>query len=174
MMKDNDNKNTNDQDNNLDEEILNEESKLLVELEELKKLLEEKDASHKRALADYINLKKRSEEEKFAVIKFANEVLLEKFISIFNDLEEAQKHMPTSHPELVSGSQKVVEKFKKTLESEGIEIIDPINEFFDSNTMEAIESVEGEKDKIIKVYRKGYKLNDKVIVTAMVAVGKGS
>lgn len=121
-----------------------------------------------RALADYINLKKRTDEDRINLVKFANEVLLEKVIGIFNDLEEAKKHIDDK------GLEKVIEKFKKTLDNEGIEQIDPEGKKFDPSTMEAIESTKGEKDKVIRVYRKGYKLQDKVIITAMVAVGDGS
>ena len=151
----------------LNKDILNEEKKLLEELEILKKLLEEKDESHKRALADYINLKRRTDEDKIAVIKFANEVLIEKFIGIFNDLEEANKHINDN------GLAKVIDKFLKILKDEGVEIIDPLGKEFNSDDMEAIESIKGKKNYVEKVYRKGFKLNGKTIITAMIAVGNG-
>lgn len=170
-----DNKHDKKEESKLEEEIKHEQKEILKELEDLKSMLSDKEDSYKRALADYINLKRRSEEEKIAVVKFANEVLLEKFIGIFIDLEEAKKHMVQfGHPELLDGLSKVLDKFLKVLKDEGIELIDPKGELFAPLEMEAIESLPGEKDVVVKVYRKGFKLNGKVIITAMVAVGNGN
>jgi molecular chaperone GrpE (heat shock protein) len=39
--------------------------------------------------------------------------------------------------------------------------------------MEAVEMVEGEKNKVVEVIQKGYKLNDKLLKPARVKVGLG-
>ena len=44
----------------------------------------------------------------------------------------------------------------------------------DPSSMECQEMTEGEKDKVIKVIRPGYKLHDRVLRTARVVVGSGT
>ena len=71
----------------------------------------------KRALADYANLKKRTEEEKTSVVRFANTVLIVKFLDILDNLETAQKNLNDQGLELV------IKKFQDALKSEKIEEI---------------------------------------------------
>lgn len=137
------------------------------EFEELKTKCEDFENKYKRALADYTNLQRRSEEEKERFVKFANEVLLKRVLEIFDDLEESQKHIKDE------GLGKVVGKFKKFLNDNAVEEIEAEGKKFDPELHEAIESVEGEDGKILKVHRKGYKFFSKPLRTAMVAVGSG-
>src|SRR3990167_8508466 len=78
----------------------------------------ELEAQLKRALADYANLRKRSEEEKHSVVKFANTVLIIKFLEILDSLETAQKNLNDQGLELV------IKKFKDVLASENIKEIE--------------------------------------------------
>jgi molecular chaperone GrpE len=137
------------------------------EIEALKEKSEEFENKYKRALADYTNLQRRSEEDKERIIKFANEILLVKVLEIFDDLEQSQKHIKDE------GLDKVVDKFKKFLTSQGLEEVESEGKKFDPTVHEAIESVEGEEDKVIKVHRKGYKFFSKPLRPALVAVGSG-
>lgn len=119
----------------------------------------------KRALADYANLQKRTEEEKKAVIKFGNVVLLAKFLDILDHLEEAQKTINSEGLELV------IKKFKDTLSLEGVSEIAANGSHFDPAKHEGIATVEGEKSgEIAEVLQKGYELDGKVIRPARVRV----
>ncbi len=137
------------------------------EIELLQQKAEDFENKYKRALADYTNLQRRSEEEKEKFIKFANEVLIVKILEIFDDLEQSQKHIKDE------GLSKVVDKFKKFLNDNGVEEVESEGKDFDPEIHEAIESVEGETNKVIKVHRKGYKFFNKPLRTAIVAVGSG-
>ena len=72
------------------------------------------------------------------------------------------------------GMEMVLKSFKKVLESEGIEEIDPIGQPFDPNTAEAIMAMpaaEGEESGIVKmVHEKGHKKGEKVLRYAKVVV----
>jgi len=138
-----------------------------VENEELITKCEELENKYKRALADYVNLQRRSEEEKDRFIKFANEVLIKQILEILDDLEQSQKHIADT------GLDKVVEKFKKFLVNQGVEEVESEGKDFDPTLHEAIESIEGEEGKVLKVHRKGYKFFSKPLRTAIVAVGSG-
>lgn len=125
----------------------------------------ELEAQLKRALADYANLQKRTEEEKKAVVKFGNVVLMAKFLDILDHLEEAQKTINSE------GLGLVIKKFKDILASEGINEIPTEGVGFDPAKHEGIATVEGEKEgEIDEVLQKGYELDGKVIRPARVRV----
>lgn len=119
----------------------------------------------KRALADYSNLQKRSEEEKKIFVKFANIVLINKFLDVLDNLEEAQK---TLHSQ---GLDLVVKKFKDALASEGVKEIAAVGTDFNPNHHEGIAMVAGKKEgEIAEVLQKGYEIDGKVIRPARVKV----
>jgi molecular chaperone GrpE len=123
----------------------------------------------KRALADYDNLKKRQEEEKHAVVKFANAVLMVKFLEVLDALETAQKNLNDAGLELV------IKKFRDLLASENIKEIGGVGQDFDPNLHEAISVVEGEQDnKVLEVLQKGYHLDGKILRPAHVMVTKNA
>ena len=68
----------------------------------------------------------------------------------------------------------VLKSFKKVLEGEGVEEIDPLGQPFDADVAEAIMATpaqDGEEAGIVKqVYLKGYKRGDKVLRYAQVIV----
>ena len=68
----------------------------------------------------------------------------------------------------------ILNAFKKVLEGEGVEEIDPTAQPFNADTMEAIMAMpaaDGEESGIVKqVYVKGYKKGDKVLRYAQVIV----
>lgn len=119
----------------------------------------------KRALADYANLQKRTEEEKKAVVKFGNVVLIAKFLEILDHLEEAQKTIKSE------GLERVIKKFMGMLEVEGVKEIPALGLEFDPKHHEGIASIPGEKEgEIAEVLQKGYILDDKILRPARVKV----
>ena len=64
-------------------------------------------------------------------------------------------------------------QFQTILESEGISEIKTQSEKFNPETMDAVEVIEGKKDKVVEVTCKGYLLNGKVLRPAKVKVGRG-
>ncbi len=129
---------------------------------------EEIKTKYLRALADYENLEKRSIRDKEQASMLANEVLIEKLIPVLDDLDEAIKHIDDD------GLKQVQKKLVKALEDSGLEIINPQDSTFNPDEHEAIESVNGKENLVVKVYRKGYRLGNKVLRPALVAVGNGN
>lgn len=136
------------------------------EIVKLQEKYQDMENSYKRAVADYTNLTRRTEEEKEKIIKFANASLLKDILEILDDLEQSQTHIKDE------GIDKIVEKFTKILSDYGVESFESENDNFDPNLHEAIESVDGPSGKIIKVHRKGYTMLGKVLRPALVAVGQ--
>ncbi|HEY4695184.1 MAG TPA: nucleotide exchange factor GrpE [Candidatus Nanoarchaeia archaeon] len=118
----------------------------------------------KRALADYANLQKRVEEEKKTVVKFANILLIAKFLDVLDSLEEAQKNINSEGLELV------IKKFKDILEAENVKEIS-VEGGFNPQLHEGIATVEGDREgAIAEVLQKGYLIGDKVLRPARVKV----
>lgn len=140
--------------------------KLTDENELLKQQVEGCENNWKRALADYKNLQTRIEQEKVEIVRYAGQVLISRLISVLDNLEMIVKHSDDKGIELT------LKEFKQILDEEGLEAIDSDNQEFDASTMEAIEMVEGETNKVIETVQKGYKLRDRVLRPAKVKVGK--
>jgi molecular chaperone GrpE len=130
---------------------------------------QELENSLKRALADYQNLERRVEEERRLLTNLSSAVLIEKFLPVLDNLESAQMHLKDE------GLEMVIKQFKDILKEEGVEEIEAQGRPFDPNLHEATEVIEGKNDnKIVKILRKGYKINDKVIRPAQVSVERNS
>lgn len=157
--------------------------------ENLEKLLETErnraEAEHQRAeeyrrdlqrvQADFINYKRRVEQEKAEHTKFANGMLILKLLPVLDDLERA---VDTVRPELaglnwVQGIMLIERKLRNILEAEGLSQIQALGADFDPRVHEAViyqEGSEGDEGKVVSVLQQGYKLHDKVIRPAMVKV----
>lgn len=121
----------------------------------------------KRALADYQNLKKRVEKEKLDYVKFATSSLIDKLLSVIDDLERADNHLKDK------GLRLAIDQFRSILNLEGVKEIEVLGLEFDPQTSDCVELVKGSKNKIIEVTKKGYYLNEKVLRPAQVKVGQG-
>lgn len=122
-----------------------------------------------RALADYDNLKRRTEEEKVSWAKFSSLSIISKLLPIMDMLESAQEHMKDS------GLAIAILEFKKVFIEEGLEEINPkIGSEFDENLEEVIEVVDGIGNNMIsEVLVSGWKFKDgNVIRHAKVKVTK--
>lgn len=153
-------KEQNDQANKLPDDI---EAKM----KKLEEKVDELENNWKRAMADYINFKKRTEEEKSAIIDFANAVLLGRFLLILDNLEMLDNHINDESLKLI------LKDFKQILTDEGVNEIEALGKEFNPEQMDAIETVEGEKNKVVEVTQKGYTIKDKLLRPARVKVGKG-
>lgn len=120
----------------------------------------------KRAIADYQNLEKRTEEAKREWILAANRNLIEKLLTVLDNLLLAQKHIQDS------GLDLSVQKFLDVLSQEGVQKIQTADSKFDPNTMECVSVQEGEEEKILEEIRPGFIMNDRVIRPAQVIVGR--
>ena len=121
----------------------------------------------KRALADYQNLQKRVENERSTYAKMANAVLIVEILGILDDLERAAKHTKDEGLELV------LKRFDDLLKREDVVEIEAMGNDFDPESMEAIESVMGDDNKVMNVVQKGYMMGEAVLRPAKVEVGNG-
>ncbi len=133
--------------------------------------IEELTNNWRRALADYQNLQKRTAEEREAVVKFANTILILKLLPTLDNLEKAIAHLGNNNVE--DGLKMVIKQFKDVLRQEGVEEIEALGLEFNPDTMEAIEIVGGEENnKVMEVVAPGFTLSGKIIRPAKVKVSK--
>ncbi len=155
-----------------------EEQPLLRQLEEERKRAEAYLKDLQRERAEFINYKRRTEQEKVEQAKFANSMLILKLLPVLDDLERA---VDSVGPELaglnwVQGVVMIARKLRSTLEAEGLTQIQAYGAEFDPSMHEAVlhEEAAPELDgKVVGVLQQGYKLHDRVIRPAMVKVGRG-
>ena len=137
------------------------------EIEKLMARNAELEVNYKRVLADYQNQDRRFKEAQGHLIKFANASLLDKLLENIDSLEMAVGHLKDS------GLTMIIGQLLETLKAEGLQSIESDGKTFDPLTMDCIEVVPGEKDKVVETLNNGYLLYDKVLRPAKVKVGSG-
>ncbi len=136
------------------------------ELEQLRIVTTKLEDNYKRAVADYQNLERRTQDEKRELARLSNKELLLKLLPILDTLMLAEKHTKDHNFVLT------VQQFLQALEQEGVKRIKTIGEEFNPHEMEAVTTAEGEEGKVIDELRAGYMFYDTVLRPAQVIVGK--
>jgi len=144
-------------------------------LAEVKAKAEANLAGWQRAQADFVNYKKRSEQEKQALGKFANSVLILNLLPILDDFERAFSSLPPKMEKLswLDGIRLIERKLWAVLQAQGVSPIKALGEPFDPQFHEAVRQDKGKEGVVIEEVQKGYMLEDRVIRPTMVVVGNG-
>jgi molecular chaperone GrpE len=148
---------------------------LETELAEAKKKAEEYLASWQRSQADFTNYRRRAEQEKQDLGKYANAALFCDILPVLDDLERALNAIPEEYTDSdwVKGVRLVERKFRNILERQGVKPICALGMAFDPNLHEAIRQEKGPEGTVISEVEKGYTLGDKLLRPARVIVGSG-
>ena len=131
-----------------------------------------------RSVAEFDNYRKRTLKERAELILNGGEKVISAILPIIDDMERAiENGAKTDDPEVLrEGMTLIHQKFMKTLEAQGVSKIETKDADFDTDVHEAVAMVPGmgddKKGKVIDCLQEGYKLNDKVIRHAKVAVGQ--
>lgn len=134
-------------------------------IDERDEKIEQLDNQLKRALADYQNLERRTEEERREFVKYANKELLISLLPAFDALFLASKYTEDQ------GVKLTVQRVLEILKEQGIEKVETDNVQFNADLMECVEVVEGEDGKIIEEIRPGFTIFGKLVRPAQVKVG---
>lgn len=147
-------------------------AKLNDDLSEQRKKTDEYFEHLKRNMAEFDNFKKRMTKEKESLYSTITSDIIESLLPIMDNFEQAINSECTD-TNFKEGMVMIYNQLKECLEKEGLEAIPDLKTIFDPNLHEAVMHEEndeyGEKE-IIEVFRKGYKLGDKVIRHSMVKV----
>ena len=160
------------------EEPLSEVDQLKLQLAEAEAKNAELQDKYLRQAAEFDNYRKRTIKEKAELIKSAAEKLMVAELPVVDDMDRALENMEKGMDAdaCIEGFKLIVHKFKNILAQNGLEKIETDGQDFDTDYHEAIALIpapsEELKGKILDCVQPGYKLGDKVIRHAKVAVGQ--
>ena len=129
-----------------------------------------------RLYSEFDNYKKRVARDRAEIVSSASAAVLLNMLSVFDDFERAVKAFGEAeiNQPIREGMQLVYNKFKATLQQQGIEEMKTVGQLFDADLHEAIANVpstdDAMKGKVAEEVQKGYTLNGKVIRFAKVLV----
>jgi molecular chaperone GrpE len=133
-----------------------------------------------RERAEFQNFKRRSSEERMRDLGLAGEDLIRKVLGLADDFDRAIEARPASIAEdaWFEGIAAIDRKLRLLLESEGVTAIDATpGRQFDPREHEAIANVpdpDRSEGEIVEEIRRGYRLRDRVIRPALVAVASAA
>jgi len=146
--------------------------------EELARQRDEYLAALQRERAEFMNFKRRTSEEREAMLGLAAEGLIRKVLALADDFDLAVEHRPETGVDeaWVEGIAAIDRKLRLLLESEGVSLIEASPGMrFDPREHEAVANVPGTGrpgGELVDVLRRGYRLRDRVIRPALVAVAE--
>jgi molecular chaperone GrpE len=129
----------------------------------------------KRSQADFINLKRRSEQEKLEMGKYANNQLILMLLPVLDDFERAFDSITpqAAKSHWLAGIRLIETKLRDTLKSVGLIPIEALGQPFNPTLHEAVMQGKGLEGVVLQEMRKGYKVFEKVIRPSQVIVGNG-
>ena len=132
-----------------------------------------------RSKAEFINYRKRLEDEQVRLLKFCNEDLIKETLPILDNFERAismdDTNLDDEVSKFLSGFKMIYCNFVNVLKNYGVVEIDGNNKPFDPIYHEAIMTEKREDvapGMVLEVLQKGYILKGKVIRPAMVKVSE--
>jgi molecular chaperone GrpE len=158
-------------------------TKLLAEIERLKGEAEAARAQAdeyltalQRERAEFLNFKRRTTEDRQRELGLAAEDLIRKVLAVADDFDRAIEARPDAIAQdpWFEGISAIDRKLRQLLESEGVSPIDATpGTPFDPREHEAIATVpttEQREGQVVEQVRRGYRLRDRVLRPALVAV----
>lgn len=167
-------------DNNVAE---NESDEFACELQKLKEQLADNNQALMRERADFVNFRKRSAQEKADMQvriagNFLNDMLpaMDAFDQLFTMREKAQKEeKAVVVEEFFKGIDLIYQQIWQVFAQMDFEEINPANQEFDPNFMEALaleERDDVQSETVVQVFQKGFKTKSRVLRPARVVVAK--
>jgi molecular chaperone GrpE len=153
--------------------------KLGEELKDAQARAEEYLAGLQRERAEFANYRRRTSEEREAMLGLAGEDLIRKVLTLADDFDRAIEARPESvaADAWFEGIVAIDRKLRALLESEGVSPVDASpGTPFDPREHEAIANVPGTsraEGEIVDEIRRGYRLRDRIVRPALVAVAAG-
>ena len=122
-----------------------------------------------RLQAEFTNFKNRTAREKEQLRGFVTSELVTALLPVLDDIDAARKHGDLQEGPFAS----IAAKLEELLSKQGVERFGEVGDAFDPNIHEAVlqqPTDEVAEDHVSMVLRYGYRVNDRVVRTAQVAV----
>lgn len=149
-----------------------------TEIDTLKEKVAELEDQNLRLQAEMVNMRTRNQKEREAAAKYRSQDLAKELLPVIDNLERAlASDVDGEHGEaLKKGVQMVLDNLKQTLNAHGIVEIEALNQPFDPNYHQAVQTVPAEGDIksgiVVEEFQKGYQLHDRVLRPSMVVVAQ--
>ena len=129
-----------------------------------------------RVQADFINFRRRTEEDKARALQTGKEQSINAILPVIDNIDRAVTHEPEDikdHP-WVKGVTGIANQLWSQLEAIGLKRIGIIGEVFDPIKHEAVsmDDADGETEVVAAVIQTGYQFGDTIIRPAIVQVTK--
>ncbi len=153
---------------------------LTAERDEARRTADEYLAALQRERAEFQNFRRRTADERIRDAGLAGEDLIRKVLAVADDFDRAIEARPASiaGDPWFEGIAAIDRKLRLLLESEGVTTIDAsAGRPFDPREHEAIANVpaaDRAEGEIVEEIRRGYRLRDRVIRPALVAVASNA
>lgn len=156
----------------IDAELAAEEPEEMELIEEdvtpdLQAQLDERTEDLKRVNAEYANYRRRTDRERIGIAEQAKASTIAKFLPVLDDLDLAAQH-----GDLDEGPLKAfADKLRGVLQAEKLESFGAEGDPFDPEIHEAVQDLSSGDEKALgTVLRKGYRVGDRMVRTAMVII----
>ncbi len=158
----------------LDEEF---KAKMEAKVAEAEAKAKEAEDKFLRTHADFDNIKKRLEKEKYQAIDYASEKFAKDLLSTIDTLEMALQSANTDLPaedlieKLKEGIELTIKNVMTTFEKHDISVVE--TEEFDPqvhNAVMQVDSADHESGQIVQVLQKGYNYKERLLRPAMVSI----
>jgi len=154
-------------------------SKLRNRIKELEKKNVELLDGWQRDKAEFVNSRKRDEEQKKEFIKFSKADTIAELLPVLDSFESAFKNKETWESvdkNWRTGVEYIHSQLFGILAGHGLKVINPLGEMYDHSRDEAVENIkveiEADNNKILEVVQVGYEFNGKEIRAPKVKVGQ--
>lgn len=158
-------------------ELTDKAKELEERLKEQEKKLEDAKTDYLRLMAEFDTFRRRSAEEKLALVTSASADTVKGLLPILDDCEIALANLEksTDSDAAKEGTQMIFNKLGAYLKSKGLERIEAAGADFDTEFHEAVTTFPAPspelKGKVIDVVQTGYTFGGKVLRYAKVVVG---
>ena len=130
-----------------------------------------------RTQADFLNFKRRTDQERGMLIRNSSSQVLSRLIPVQDDLDRAVGALPEDAPEAwKDGIKMVLQNLHSVLEAEGLTKYEPApGDTFDPAEQEAVyyqPTADQISGAVLSVVRPGYRTTDRVLRPAQVVVAK--
>lgn len=140
------------------------------------KVKQEHDA-YLRALADFQNFRRRSEEQRAEVAQFANRELILGLLPVLDNFERAlaAAEKNQSYEAVMGGVGLILRQLQDFLKRHGVEPIEAVGKEFDPEQHEAVARVEDSdhpENTVVDEVQRGYRMHSRVLRPSLVRVAR--
>lgn len=127
-----------------------------------------------RSRAEAENIRRQAQSDVAKAHKFAIEKFAENLLPVRDALETALATATASPEALRSGVELTLRQLSSAFDKAQLTVIDPAGQKFDPHQHQAMAMIDSDQpaNTVVQVMQKGYRLNDRVLRPALVAVAK--